>query len=155
MPAQINDMIGFDRRAIDPLKYDGFGRKINFAHLVGDSPIEEISHYLITFGSYARTEPLMFVMVGSSPRRCVQVFLEWGNMCDSPWWCRSHIAAALRRALKDVRLIELLRGEGRAFYEALPDVIRCGAVVNAAASAEFHGPPAERLPKDSRRASDV
>jgi hypothetical protein len=66
---------------------------------------------------------MALVMMGSSAQRCVQIFLEWGNMCDAPWPCRSAIASALREALAKVTLTELLEPAERTFYMGLPDLV--------------------------------
>jgi hypothetical protein len=78
-----------DKPPVDPFHYDGIGRKIDWGRLVQDASLDEVSDYLGSFGSYARTEPMSLLMRCSRARRCVKIFLEWGNMCDAPWPHRS------------------------------------------------------------------
>jgi hypothetical protein len=110
-------------RPADPFKHDGQGKRIDWRHLVREAPLEEVSNYLWSFDSYARAGAMASVMVGSNAHRCVQIFLEWGNMCDAPWPYRSTLANDLRRALAEVTLIELLQAAERTFYVGLPDLV--------------------------------
>jgi hypothetical protein len=49
------------------------------------------------FDSYSRSAALVFVLYRSpTPADAVRAFLEWGNVCDAPWWHRRHIADCLR-----------------------------------------------------------
>src|SRR5262249_21201328 len=75
------------------------------------------------FDSYARTEPMVYLMLSVPARRCLQIFLEIGNVCDAPLSYRSPIACALRDALAEVPLFGLLDPAARSFYEALPDLV--------------------------------
>jgi hypothetical protein len=113
-------------RPAKPFHYDGLGRKIDWKHLVKEAPLDEVSNYLSSFDSYQRTEAMTWVMMVSCAQRCVQIFLEWGNMCDAPWPYRSYLADALRRALDEVTLIKLLNTAERAaehsFFVGLPDL---------------------------------
>ena len=106
----------------DPLHYDGLGRSIDWRHVVREAPLDEVSKYLGSFDSYARTRAMTLLMVASTAQRCLQIFLEWGNMCDAPWLCHSNLAVALRRALAQLPLIELLEAAERTFYVGLPDL---------------------------------
>jgi hypothetical protein len=110
-------------RPAGPFHYDGRGKKIDWRHLVEEAPLEEVSDYLWSFDNHARARAMALVMGCSSAQRCVQIFLEWGNMCDAPWPYRSYIADALRRALAEVTLIELLEAAERTFYVGLPDLV--------------------------------
>jgi hypothetical protein len=83
----------------------------------------DISRFLIQFDSYARTEQVMWLLMFAPMRKRIQIFLEFGNMCDAPWLYRTHIAKCLREARAEIELIELLGPTERAFYEALPDPI--------------------------------
>jgi hypothetical protein len=109
------------RALSDPLRYDGRGRVIDRSYLAGQAPPKEVGEYLLSFGSYQRTEPMYFLMLASVPRRCLQIFLEWGNTGDAPWGWRSHLSQALRRSLADVALTELLSPDKLTFYTRLPD----------------------------------
>jgi hypothetical protein len=102
---------------------DGRGRSINFEHLAHKASLEEVSDYLLSFDSYARAQAMAMIMMFSCAKRCVQIFLDWGNMCDAPWPHRSHLADALRRALAEATLIELLEAAKRTFYVGLPDFV--------------------------------
>jgi hypothetical protein len=110
-------------RPADPFDYDGQGRKIDWKHLVGEASKDEVSNYLLSFDSYARAKAMTLVMTGSCAQRCVQIFLDFGNMCDAPWPYRSDLANALRRALDEVTLIELLEAAERTFYVGLPHLV--------------------------------
>jgi len=107
----------------NPVQYDGLGNKINWRRLVQDASLKDVSHYLGTFDSYARTKAMAFLMIASSAQRCVQIFLDSGNVCDAPWPFRPYLAAALRCALAEVALIDILGPAEQIFYSALPDLI--------------------------------
>jgi hypothetical protein len=86
----------------------------------------DILKYLIGFSSYDRTGPMALLMTFAPPLRCLQIFLTCGNMCDAPWPYRKLIADALRPALTEVSLAEILQStwpEEHAFYTALPDSV--------------------------------
>jgi hypothetical protein len=108
---------------VDPCVYDGLGRRISWQSLVTASSFEEVSHYLGTFGSYARTEAMTYLMMASSPQRVLEIFLSWSDACDAPWPYRSYLAAELRDAIIKVPLIDLLEPPERAFYSALPHLV--------------------------------
>jgi hypothetical protein len=96
----------------------------NLARLAREGSLEEVLSYLLKFDSYARTEPMMYMMMFAPPRHCLQIFLEMGNDCDAPWPYRSEIAKALRCSIAQVALIELLEPGARDFYMALPDPVQ-------------------------------
>ena len=76
------------------------------------------------FDSYSRTVALVFVLWRSpTPADTIRVFLKWGNICDAPWWQRSHFANSLRCAIREVALADHLEPPARAFYNALPAII--------------------------------
>src|SRR5262249_39531542 len=51
-------------------------------------------------GSYERTRELALGMLNTrDPRRRLQRFGYWGNLCDAPWGYRSLFADMLRRAV--------------------------------------------------------
>jgi hypothetical protein len=52
----------------------------------------------------------------------LRIFLEWGNMCDAPWACRSAIADALR-GIPRACLAELLESDAHGFYDSLPELV--------------------------------
>jgi hypothetical protein len=106
-----------------PCERDGLGRKISWRHLVTAASLREVSSYLGTFDSYARTEAMTYVMIASSPRRALEIFLNWGNACDAPWPFRMYLAAKLRDAINKVALIDLLEPSERACYSALPHLV--------------------------------
>jgi hypothetical protein len=110
-------------KRVDPTEYDGLGRKISWRHLVTEASLDEVSHYLGTFGSYARTEAMTYLVMTSSPQRSLEIFLSWANACDAPWANRFYLAEALRGAIIKVPLIDLLEPPERAFYSALPDLV--------------------------------
>jgi hypothetical protein len=113
-----------EQRALsDPCQYDGSGRAIDWSHLARAAPPEEVDKYLSSFDSYRRTKPMCCLMLVSAPRRCLQIFSEWGNMCDAPWPYRTSIAAHLREARAKIHLTEMLGPAERVFYEALTDPI--------------------------------
>jgi hypothetical protein len=85
--------------------------------------LREVSSYLGTFDSYARTAAMTYLMIASSPRRALEIFLDSGNTCDAPWPYRSYLAAELRDAINKVALIDLLEPPERAFYAALPHLV--------------------------------
>jgi hypothetical protein len=60
--------------------------------------------------SYERARHLSIEMhrERSSLAKLIVLFLEWGNMCDAPWACRSVVARLLREALKTVPLADAL-----------------------------------------------
>jgi hypothetical protein len=84
---------------------------------------DDALEYLWKFSSYARTEPMAYLMCCAPALRRMQIFLEIGNMCDAPWPYRSRIAEDLRAALAKVPLVGLLSPAARSFYEALPDLV--------------------------------
>src|SRR5579863_8296013 len=76
------------------------------------------------FDSYSRSIALQLVLLRSTmPTDTVRVFLEWGDMCDAPWWGRAVVADCLRGALRKVALVDCLGPVERSFYEALPAII--------------------------------
>jgi hypothetical protein len=85
--------------------------------------LDDIRSFLIQFDSYARTEQVMWLLMLAPVRRRIQIFLEFGNMCDAPWPYRTRIAEYLREARAESELIEVLGATERAFYEALADPI--------------------------------
>jgi hypothetical protein len=79
---------------------------------------------LAMFGSYQRTEAMVYVMLRApTPTEAIAVFLDWGCMCDAPWLWRSVIADILRRSCAAVRLADVLSPDARSFYASLPDLI--------------------------------
>jgi hypothetical protein len=110
-------------RPLNPYQYDGLGRNIEWRHLVTAASLREVSSYLGTFDSYARTEAMTYLMIASSPRRALEIFMDSGNDCDAPWPYRGYLAAKLRDAINKVALIDLLEPPERAFYSALPDLV--------------------------------
>jgi hypothetical protein len=76
------------------------------------------------FNSYERSPALALVLYRArTPAEIMRVFLEWGNVCDAPWWYRTHIAERLRWALSEINVADFLEPDARAFYDALPPVI--------------------------------
>jgi hypothetical protein len=59
----------------------------------------------------------------STAELSLQLFLDWGNMCDAPWPWRAAFADNLRWACHDARLADLLEPDERAFFEALPPLV--------------------------------
>ena len=111
-----------EQRALsDPCQYDGGGRAVDWQHLAREAPPEEVDKYLLSFDSYRRTEGMYYLMLASPPRRCLQIFLEWGNMCDAPWGYRSDLSEVLRQSLAEVALTDMLTPDELAFYASLPD----------------------------------
>jgi hypothetical protein len=109
---------------IDKNEYGSLGR------LACEGSNDEISERLCQYNSYERAEALALLMVclsGLSPRRCAQIFLEWGNVCDAPWPYRAMIASVLRRSVAEVSLAELLEPAARVFYESFPRSNACFA----------------------------
>jgi len=79
---------------------------------------------LMHCNSYDRTRELFYAMVRArTPKERVRLFLEWGNVCDDPWACRSYLAGKLRDALRDVRLRDLLPTPERAWFDALGQLV--------------------------------
>jgi hypothetical protein len=124
-PKKIDLIFGeYDRPGlVDPCSCDGLGRKISWQQLVTAASLEKVSHYLGTFGSYARTEAMTYLISAVSPRRSLEIFLSWGDACDAPWPYRWYVAEALRDAIDNVPLIELLEPPELAFYSALPNLV--------------------------------
>ena len=56
----------------------------------------------------------------ATPTAALQLFLDWGNMCDAPWPWRAVIARELRAACAKVQLIDLLGPDEQAFFDVLP-----------------------------------
>ena len=110
-------------RPSHPCQCDGLGRRISWRHLVTASSLEEVSHYLGTFDSYARTRAMTYLMTASPPRRVLEIFLSWSDACDDPWPYRSYLADTLRDAIITVPLIDLLEPPERDFYSALPQLV--------------------------------
>jgi hypothetical protein len=96
----------------------------NLVRLAREGPLDEVLCYLLRFDSYARTEPMTYMMMFAPPRHRLQIFLEMGNEYDAPWPYRSRIAKALRCSIAQVPLVELLEPEARDFYMALPDPVQ-------------------------------
>jgi hypothetical protein len=114
------------RNTLDFLSYDGVGRKIDWRYLVCEASLSEINGYLLSFDSYQRTAPMAHLMSLSAterPEHCIRIFLDFGDMCDAPWGCRSVVADALRRARGLVNLPNLLEPDARTFYVALPGLV--------------------------------
>jgi hypothetical protein len=87
-------------------------------------PFAQAAKQLGLFDSYERTVAIVFVMQRAPTAvDCLRVFLEWGNMCDAPWWQRSHIADMLRNALRGVRLADVLEPDALSFYNGLPEIV--------------------------------
>lgn len=87
-------------------------------------PFDQAVHELGMFGSYERTEAMVYVMCSTqNATDQMKVFLEWGNMCDAPWRWRSIIADLLRRACSEVSVAEVLPPDARSIYDALPDLV--------------------------------
>jgi hypothetical protein len=86
-----------------------------------DYPMEEVDDYLERFNSYGRAEAICLLMRASPPRRCLEIYLAWGNTCDDPWLYRSDLAKPLRRALAEVALPEVLGPDELSFYTQLPE----------------------------------
>ena len=107
----------------DSILYDRLNRRIDWRHLATDATWDEVKNFLRSFDSYSRTERMALLMRCSSARRCVEVFLGVGSMCDAPWPYRGPIARVLRKALREVSLVDVLEPEARAFYLALPNVV--------------------------------
>jgi hypothetical protein len=63
------------------------------------------------------------MMAAPTAELSLQVFLDWGNMCDAPWPWRTVIADILRRACREARLVDLLPPDERDFFEALPPLV--------------------------------
>ena len=77
------------------------------------------------FNSYERTTAMVLVMARSpTAADRLRVFLDWGNVCDAPWWNRSSIADMLRQACAEVSMPDLLNPADRCFYDALPRVVQ-------------------------------
>jgi hypothetical protein len=91
--------------------------------LVQRGSLDDIVRFLIQFDSYARTEPMTWLLMLAAAQLRLKIFLEYGNLCDAPWPYRSSIAEYLRQARTEIDLIEVLGPVERAFYEALPDPI--------------------------------
>jgi len=84
----------------------------------------EAAAKLREFDSYSRAVALVLVLCRSpTPADIIRVFLEWGNMCDAPWWQRSEFADQLRWAIRKVTLADYLEPSARTFYDALPEII--------------------------------
>jgi len=84
----------------------------------------EATAKLREFDSYNRAVALVLVLCRSpTPADTVRVFLEWGNICDAPWWQRSDFANQLRWAIRKVALADYLEPPARTFYDALPKII--------------------------------
>lgn len=61
---------------------DGLGRPFDPAV----ASREDWDGYLLSFDSYARTAAMWFAMMRApTAELTLQVFLDWGNMCDAPW----------------------------------------------------------------------
>jgi hypothetical protein len=76
------------------------------------------------FSSYERATALIVVMARApTAADRVRVFLDWGNLCDAPWWNRSSIADMLRQACAEISLPDLLNPADRRFYDLLPRVV--------------------------------
>jgi hypothetical protein len=93
------------------------------SHLAREGSNDDIGECLSRFDSYARAEALAVLMMFASPRRSLQIFLEWGNVCDAPWPYRAMIADKLRPSVAEVNLVELLEPVARDFYASLPDPV--------------------------------
>ena len=89
-----------------------------------DLSFVETKAQLQMFGSYQRTEAVVYVMLRAPTRAdAVKVFLEWGNVCDAPWAWRSLIADILRRSCAQAAIADALDSEARHFYDSLPRLI--------------------------------
>jgi hypothetical protein len=101
------------------------GNKLQRLQRLHALPLDQASNELTMFDSYSRTEAMVHVMLSARREAAdqIKVFLEWGNMCDAPWPCRSMIADILRRACSKISLAEVLSPEERGFFDPLPDLV--------------------------------
>ncbi len=84
----------------------------------------EAAQQIITFDSYERTVALVYVMARApTPVDGLRIFLDWGNLCDAPWWNRSHFADSLRPARAQIDLADFLGPAERHFFDSLPDIV--------------------------------
>jgi hypothetical protein len=71
--------------------------------------------------SYARPRELALAMLHTrEPRRRLEMFGFWGNLCDAPWAHRSLFAGMLRQDIARTGLIEALDPEAREWFCSLP-----------------------------------
>ena len=87
-------------------------------------PFTKARNSLLQFDSYERPAALALVLARApTAADCLRVFLEWGCVCDAPWWNRSLIADFLRRACVETELVDVLGPDALFFYSDLPDSI--------------------------------
>jgi hypothetical protein len=84
---------------------------------------ERADRRLAICSSYERTTCLVEEMSKASASRRLSLFLEHGNMCDAPWAWRSVLAGLLRLALTEVKLVDHLEPDARAWFSALPSIV--------------------------------
>jgi hypothetical protein len=74
--------------------------------------------------SYERPMVLSWELKAETdPHARLAMFLSYRSRCDAPWSWRSHIAEALRHALRLVTLAEVLGSDEWEWFRALPDEI--------------------------------
>jgi hypothetical protein len=87
------------------------------------APLWQCHEYLSYFDSYARTEPMVMIILAANPERRLRIFLESGDCCDAPWPWRSLLADLLRSARKEVDLRECLSPRALTWFDGLPPII--------------------------------
>jgi hypothetical protein len=84
----------------------------------------EAAKQLRMFSSYERTAALVLVMARApTPAESLRTFLDFGDLCDAPWWNRSYLADELRQACAQVDLADFLGPAERRFFDSLPSVV--------------------------------
>jgi hypothetical protein len=79
------------------------------ADMLGGLTFAEAANELRMFNSWERTGALVLVLYRArTPADVISVFLEWGDVCDAPWWYRTAIAKHLRWALSDINVAAFL-----------------------------------------------
>jgi hypothetical protein len=100
-----------------------FGQEFRYDWLCQDAPSDEVSSYLYSFDSYQCTDALVWLMLGSPPRRALRLWQEHAHDCDAPWRWRNVFADRLRQCLAELPLVEVLEGDALAFYQQLADPV--------------------------------
>jgi hypothetical protein len=75
--------------------------------------------------SFGRMEVLFTCMMQvSGPGERLRLFLGHYDMCDAPWGWRSLLLSQLRSDLEKVPLVDVLVGEARRMFDALPEEVQ-------------------------------
>jgi hypothetical protein len=92
------------------------------SYLAHDAPLDEVTDYLMFFGSFPRLEPLIRILAVMPRSRFWPTLLENYVACDHPWRGRRSLLALMRSNAKP-HPIEFFPASERAWFETQPKII--------------------------------